>query len=96
MAAGWKNRIVEEMRRQKLSMRKLSLKAGLGGTLLQYILENAETVADRKANPTRMWRTTGHDHVQRRQRGLARRSQRYLYQQLSAGCRVRASAMRQA
>jgi hypothetical protein len=35
---------VEEMRRQKLSMRKLSLKAGLGGTTLKYLLQNADTL----------------------------------------------------
>jgi hypothetical protein len=44
MVTGWKNRIREELCRQKVSMKVVSRKAGLGDTTLQYILRNSDTV----------------------------------------------------
>jgi transcriptional regulator with XRE-family HTH domain len=44
MVIGWKSRIVEEIRRQKLTMKELSRRAGLGDTTVQYILKNSDTV----------------------------------------------------
>ena len=45
MAREWKNRIMEEMRRQKLTMKQLSLRAGLGSTTVQYILRHCDTAS---------------------------------------------------
>jgi hypothetical protein len=45
IVTGWKNRIREELRQQKLTMKQLSRKAGLGDTTVQYILRHCDTAS---------------------------------------------------
>lgn len=44
-AAGWKDRIVEEMKNQRLSQRKLAELSGLGATSIRHLVVQAETIS---------------------------------------------------
>jgi len=44
-AAGWKERIIEEMKSQRLSQRKLAQLSGLGSTSIRHLCNDASTVS---------------------------------------------------